>query len=195
MPEYKIKTESDRFFIGSQVMCSYRIQYPEFEAVPTGTNEFYKKICMLLKDYAERRYMMQKEKAAGGGRPAYEDSEIHSLLCDVYINEAYTSCLFTYIYVKGGRCRRCMRFATVSDNVLFLAASTRRLGIRRHALSSCDGFYLREEKIIGFRNPSEEEVYAAYPPSMKRLRALFIESEIKTKKVHINTNNETNYRQ
>ena len=143
MPEYKIKTESDRFFIGSQAMCSYRIQYPEFEAVPTGTNEFYKKICMLLKDYAERRYMMQKEKAAGG-RPAYEDSEIHSLLCDVYINEAYTSCLFTYIYVKGGRCRRCMRFATVSDNVLFLAASARRLGISRHALSSCDGFYLSQ---------------------------------------------------
>ena len=54
MPEYKIKTESDRFFIGSQVMCSYRIQYPEFEAVPTGTNEFYKKIDVNKKSVLQR---------------------------------------------------------------------------------------------------------------------------------------------
>lgn len=184
MAKYSIITKTEKFFIGSLAACSYRIQYPVLDSAPTEINGFFERFAMALAGYAERRYAEMKASS----RLTAEKAEIHSLLCDVFENGLFVSIVFTYIKIQGGRCRKCMRCSTVWDNNTFLAASPQRLGISRRAMKGYDGFYIKNDALIGYRNPPDEAAYDAFPPSPARLKSLFYESDIGAKKAHITAN-------
>lgn len=185
MAKYSIITKTEKFFIGSLAACSYRIQYPVLDGAPTEINGFFERFAMALAGYAERRYAEMK---ASGRRLTAEKAEIHSLLCDVFENGLFVSIVFTYIKIQGGRCRKCIRFSAVWNNNTFLAASPQRLGISRRAMKGYDGFYIKNDALIGYRNPPDEAAYDAFPPSPARLKTLFYESDIGAKKAHITAN-------
>lgn len=185
MAKYSIITKTEKFFIGSLAACSYRIQYPVLDGAPTEINGFFERFAMALAGYAERRYAEMK---ASGRRLTADEAEIHSLLCEVFENECHTSTVFTYMRLRGSRCRKCIRFSAVWDNNSFLAASPQRLGISRRAMKGYDGFYIKNDALIGYRNPPDEAAYDAFPPSPARLKSLFYESDIGAKKSHITAN-------
>lgn len=185
MAKYSIITKTEKFFIGSLAACSYRIQYPVLDGAPAEINGFFERFATALADFAERRYAEMK---ASGRRLTADEAEIHSLLCEVFENERYTSAVFTYMRLRGSRCHKCIRFSTVWDNNSFLAASPQRLGISRRAMKEYDGFYMKNGQATGYRNPPDEAAYDAFPPSPARLKALFYESDIGAKKKHITAN-------
>ena len=184
MAKYSIITKTEKFFIGSLAACSYRIQYPVLDGAPADINGFFERLAAAFTDFAERRYAEMKASS----RLTAEKAEIHSLLCDVFENGLFVSIVFTYIKIQGGRCRKCMRYSTVWDNKTFLAASPQRLGISRRERKTYDGFYIKNGQTIGYRNPAREVAYNTFPPSPLRLKALFYESDIGTKKAHIKAN-------
>lgn len=185
MAKYSIITKTEKFFIGSLAACSYRIQYPVLDGAPTEINGFFERFAMALAGYAERRYAEMK---ASGRRLTADEAEIHSLLCEVFENERHTSTVFTYMRLRGSRCRKCIRFSAVWNNNTFLAACAQRLGISRRAMKGYDGFYIKNDALIGYRNPPDEAAYDAFPPSPARLKTLFYESDIGAKKAHITAN-------
>lgn len=185
MAKYSIITKTEKFFIGSLAACSYRIQYPVLDGAPAETNGFFERFAMALADFAERRYVEMK---TSGRRLTADEAEIHCMLCEVFENVRYTSAVFTYMRLRGGRCRKCIRFSTVWDNNSFLAASPQRLGISHRTIKEYDGFYIKNGQTTCYRNPPDEAAYDAFPPSPARLKALFYESDIGAKKKHITAN-------